>query len=69
MRQYLNLDASPAGKRITLNSLKEQSYTLNMQMLLAIQCRDEKTQEEIRKKMDGLQAQMEELGLGGKLLS
>ena len=69
MRQYLNLDASPAGKRITLNSLKEQSYTLNMQMLLAIQSHDEKTQKQLRKKMDGLQAQMEELGLGGKLLS
>lgn len=69
MRQYQNLDASPAGKRITLNSLKEQSYMLNMQMLLAIQSHDEKTQKQLRKKMDGLQAQMEELGLGGKLLS
>lgn len=56
-------------KRITLNSLKEQLYTLNMQMLLAIQCHDEKVQEEIRKKMDELQEEMDQLILGGKLPS
>ena len=57
------------GVRITLSGLKEQLYTLNMQMLLAIQCRDEKTQEQIRKKMEELQKQMDRLSMGEKLTS
>lgn len=69
MGQYHNANTSSIEKRITLNSLKEQSYTLNMQMLLAIQSHDEKTQEEIKKKMYELQEQMEHLSLGGKLSS
>lgn len=69
MGQYQNLEAPSGGKRITLNSLKEQFCTLNMQMLLAMQSHDGKTQEEIREKMDALQAQIDELSIGRKLSS
>ena len=64
MDQYQEHNTPSPGTRITLSGSKEQLYTLNMQMLLAIQCHDEKTQEEIRKKMDELQKQMDRLSLG-----
>lgn len=66
MGQYHNPDAPFAGKRITLSRLKEQFYALNMQMLLAIESHDAKTQNEIKEKMDELQVQMDDLSLGGK---
>lgn len=66
MDQYQKHNTPPPGTRITLSGLKEQLYTLNMQMLLAIQCHDAKTQEEIRKKMDELQKQMDRLSTGGR---
>lgn len=69
MEQYQKQKASSEGIRITLSDLKEQLCTLNMQMLLAIQCRDEKTQEEIRKKMEELQKQMARLSMGERLSS
>ena len=69
MNQYQKQKAPSEGVRITLSGLKEQLYTLNMQMLLAIQCRDEKTQEEIRKKMEELQKQMDRLSMGERLSS
>lgn len=69
MNQYQKQKAPSEGVRITLSGLKEQLYTLNMQMLLAIQCRDEKTQEQIRKKMEELQKQMDRLSMGEKLTS
>ena len=69
MEQYQKQKASSEGIRITLSDLKEQLCTLNMQLLLAIQCRDEKTQEEIRKKMEELQKQMARLSMGERLSS
>ena len=69
MEQNKKQKASSEGIRITLSDLKEQLCTLNMQMLLAIQCRDEKTQEEISKKMEELQKQMARLSMGERLSS
>ena len=69
MEEYHKHKAPSDGVRITLSDLKEQLCTLNMQMLLAIQCRDEKTQEEIRKKMEELQKQMARLSMGERLSS
>ncbi len=66
MDQYHNPNATFAGKRITLSRLKEQLYALNMQMLLAIESHDAKTQNEIKEKMDELQVQMDYLSPGGK---
>ncbi len=67
MSRNVKLNKSPAGKRITLNDLKEQSYTLNMQMLLAIQCHDEESQKKIKERKEKLQVQIDQLCLGGKL--
>lgn len=54
-----------ANRRGTLNSLKEQMYSLNMRMLLAIQNHDEEAQEEIRKQMAVLQEEINRMCLGG----
>lgn len=54
-----------ANRRGTLNNLKEQMYSLNMRMLLAMQNHDEETQEEIRKQMAVLQEEIDQMCLGG----
>ena len=55
----------PHNRAGTLNNLKEQMYSLNMRMLLAIQNHDEEAQEEIRKQMMVLQKEMDQMCLGG----
>lgn len=45
----------PLNRAGTLNSLKEQMYSLNMRMLLAMQNHDEEAQEKIRKQMAAVQ--------------
>lgn len=55
----------PYNRAGTLNSLKEQMYSLNMRMLLAIQNHDEEAQEEIRKQMRVLQKEIDQMCLGG----
>lgn len=55
-----------ANRRGTLNSLKEQMYSLNMRMLLAVQNHDEEAQEEIRKQMTVLQKDIDQMCLGGR---
>lgn len=67
MGEYLKHNTLSVEKRITLSSLKEQLYTLNMRMLLAIQSRDEEAQEEIRRQIDELQTKIKHLSLGGKV--
>lgn len=53
-----------ANRGVTLNSLKEQLYSLNMRMLLAMQNHDEETQDDIRKQMIAVQAEINRMGLG-----
>ena len=45
-------------------SLKEQMYSLNMRMLLAMQNHDEEAQEKIRKQMMALQKEIDQMCLG-----
>ena len=55
-----------AANRVgTLNSLKEQMYSLNMRMLLAMQNHDEDTQEDIQQQMKALQMEIDQMCLGG----
>lgn len=54
-----------SNRRGTLNSLKEQMYSLNMRMLLAMQNHDEEAQEEIRKQMTAIQKEIDQMCLGG----
>lgn len=58
--------ALPAGRGVTLNSLKDQLYSLNMRMLLAMQNHDQTAQEEIRMQMAVVQAEIEHMSLGNR---
>lgn len=49
----------------TLNSLKDQLYSLNMRLLLAMQCHNEEGQEDIRVKIAAVQAEIDRMCLGG----
>lgn len=48
----------------TLNLLKEQLYSLNRRMLLALQNRDEEEQRAIRREIEEVQEQIDGLGSG-----
>ncbi len=48
----------------TLNNLKDQLYSLNMRMLLAIQNHDEETQKRIKKQMTEVQAEIDSMCSG-----
>lgn len=53
------------NRSTTLNSLKDQLYSLNMRMLLAMQNHDKNAQEDIRKQMAVVQAEIDQMCLGG----
>lgn len=55
--------ASLVSRGITLNSLKERLYSLNMRMRLAMQNHNEEEQEALRKEMAEVQEEI--MGLGG----
>lgn len=50
----------------TLNSLKDQLYSLNMRMLLAMQNHDEDAQKDIKKQMAAIQEEIDQMCPGGK---
>lgn len=54
----------PHNRTRTLNALKEQLYSLNMRMLLAMQNHDEEAQEEIRKQIAVLQEEIDQMCMG-----
>lgn len=55
----------PSTRAGTLNALKEQLYSLNMRMLLAMQNHDEDAQENIRRQMAAVQMEIDQMCLGG----
>lgn len=55
--------AAFTGRGITLNSLREQQYALNRQLLLAIQLHDAQTQEQLQKQLAEIQKQIDCIGL------
>lgn len=57
--------SQPTRGWVTLNSLKEELYALNMRLLLAMQHHDEQAQQDIRAQMAALQAEIEQMCLGG----
>lgn len=61
-----HFDPRPANRGGTLAGLKEQLYSLNMRMLLAIQNHDEQAQEEIRQQMAAVQGEMDRMCLGSQ---
>lgn len=47
------------GRGITLNDLRDQQYSLNMQMLLAIQVHDDAARKRLEKQLAELQEQID----------
>ncbi len=52
-----------AGRGITLNTLRDQQYSLNRQMLLALQLGDEKAQERIQAQLAEIQTEIDRITL------
>lgn len=52
------------SRGITLNSLKEELYSLNMRLRLAMENHDEEAQEELKKQMAELQKDIDSMGSG-----
>ena len=59
-------EVPPAGRIVTLNSLKDELYSLNMRLLLAMQHHNEEAQEEIQKQMAAVQAEIERMSFGSR---
>lgn len=56
--------AMPAGRRATLNDLKDELYSLNMRLLLAMRHHNEEAQKEIEAQMAAVQAEIDRMCLG-----
>lgn len=52
------------SRKITLDTLKEELYSLNMWMLTAMQQHNEEAQEDIRQQMASVQAEISRMKLG-----
>ena len=57
-------EAPPAGRIVTLNSLKDELYSLNMRLLLAMQHHNEEEQEDIEAQMAAVQKEIDLMCLG-----
>ena len=51
-------------RRVTLNSLKENQFALNMRMIYAIQLHDKAEQAEIKRQLEEVQEEIRQLFLG-----
>ncbi|MCI8740521.1 MAG: hypothetical protein HFG10_10495 [Oscillibacter sp.] len=51
------------GRGITLNTLRDQQFSLNRQMLLALQLGDEKAQERIQAQLAEIQTEIDRITL------
>lgn len=51
-------------RRVTLNSLKEDQFALNMRMIYAIQLHDEVEQAKIQGQLEAVQKEIRQLFLG-----
>lgn len=60
-------EAQPKARGVTLNSLKDELYSLNMRMLLAMQNHDEAAQEDIKVRMAAVQAEIDQMCSGAGL--
>ena len=57
---------TPASRGVTLNSLKDQLYFLNMRMLLAMQNHDEDAQKDITEQIAAVQAEIDQMCLSSR---
>jgi len=56
--------ASLVRRGVTLNGLKDQLYSLNMRMLLAMQNHNEEIQEEVKRQIAEVQAEIDCMNSG-----
>ncbi|MCI9213874.1 MAG: hypothetical protein HFF75_01235 [Oscillospiraceae bacterium] len=56
-------ETTPVNRGVTLHYLKDQLYSLNMRLLLAIQHHNEEIQEDIKKQMAEIQAEIDQMCL------
>ena len=56
----------PINRGTTLNSLKDQLYSLNMRMLLAMQNHDEDAQKDITEQIAAVQAEIDQMCLSSR---
>lgn len=66
MGNYHKSKTASSGRGITLNSLKNEMYSLNMRMLLAMQNHNQEAQEEIKKQMIRVQDEIDHMNAGGR---
>ncbi len=59
--------ALPASRGATLNSLKDELYSLNMRLLLAMQYHNKDAQEDIKTQMAAVQAEISRMCFGSGL--
>lgn len=52
---------TPTCRGVTLNSLKDELYSLNMRLLLAMQHHNEEAQEDIKKQMAAVQKEIDRI--------
>lgn len=55
----------PVSRGVTLNTLKDELYSLNMRLLLAMQHHNEEAQKDIQAQMMVVQAEIDQMCLGG----
>lgn len=53
------------SRGVTLNTLKDELYSLNMRLLLAMQHHNEEAQKDIQVQMTVVQAEIDQMCLGG----
>lgn len=62
---YYKTQSNKDTRRVTLNDLKAQMYSLNRQVLLAMQCHNEEAQKEIENQIEEVKERIEQMYLGG----
>lgn len=60
---YKESDGTDVKRGVTLNSLREQQYAMNRQMMLAVQLGDTKMQEILKMRLEELQAEIDRMTL------
>lgn len=59
------VNASPVRRGVTLNSLKDELYSLHMRLLLAVQNHDTEAQKALESQITEVQTQIEGINLRG----
>jgi len=67
MSDYRKSETTSPIRGVTLNRLKDELYSLNMRMRLAMQNHNQEAQEEIKKQIADVQDKIDRMSTGGGL--